>query len=300
MTFRQPIAIRRRSSAKAMLSALVGLLLLLTLFGGSAGAQAPLVLPAPEFETDYQRPELSHPLADGLWRDGLYVGALVLALAAAVWLVHWRRSRRGMAVLSIFSLAFFGFWLLGCICPIGSVQNIGLGLSDSSYILPWAAVAVFVLPLGVALVYGRVFCGGVCPLGAVQDVVLLRAVRVPEWLDKPLGLIPFAYLSLAVVLATTGGPFIICQYDPFIGLFRMSGEMWLIMSGLGLLLLGMFVARPYCRFLCPYGVLLGLCSSVTRRRVSTSPGQCVNCRLCEKACPMGAIRPATEERGRQT
>ena len=183
------------------------------------------------------------------------------------------------------------------ICPIGAIQNVSRGIVDPSYALPWAAVVVLIAPLVVALLYGRVFCGGVCPLGAIQDVVLLRPLRVPDWLEKPLGLVPFAYLGLAVVAATAGGPFIICQYDPFVGLFRMGGEVWIIGAGLGLLALGTIVARPYCRFLCPYGVLLGFCSSVTRKQMSTSPSDCVNCRLCEKACPVGAIRPPTQEHG---
>lgn len=261
-------------------------------------ASGQLVLPAPEFETDYQRPEMSMPAAEGTVRDAIYVGVVIAAMIAAIYFVHYRRSRKAVSLLSVISLALLGFWLLGCICPIGAVQNVSRAVADQSYLLPWAAVIVLAAPLAAALFFGRVFCGGVCPLGAVQDLVLLRPVRVPQWIEKPLGLLAPAYLVLAVVLASCGGPFIICQYDPFVGLFRLSGEAWLIVAGLGLLALGTVVARPYCRFLCPYGVLLGFCSSVSRKPVTACPeGQCVNCRLCENACPVGAIRPPTDQAG---
>jgi NAD-dependent dihydropyrimidine dehydrogenase PreA subunit len=70
----------------------------------------------------------------------------------------------------------------------------------------------------------------------------------------------------------------------------------MIMTGLLLLLAGVFVARPYCRFLCPFGVLLNWTSRLSRWHVTITPDECVTCRLCENACPFGAIRPANTGR----
>jgi ferredoxin len=56
------------------------------------------------------------------------------------------------------------------------------------------------------------------------------------------------------------------------------------------------VARPYCRFACPYGVLLNLASRLSWQHVTITPDDCIRCRLCEEACPFGAIRPPTPER----
>jgi ferredoxin len=53
---------------------------------------------------------------------------------------------------------------------------------------------------------------------------------------------------------------------------------------------GVFIGRPYCRFLCPYGALLKIASTVSRWRVRTTPDYCTQCRLCEHACPYGAMR----------
>ncbi len=56
-----------------------------------------------------------------------------------------------------------------------------------------------------------------------------------------------------------------------------------------LLLIGVFIARPYCRFLCPYGALLNLVSRFSKKHITITPAECIQCRLCEDSCPFGAI-----------
>jgi polyferredoxin len=51
----------------------------------------------------------------------------------------------------------------------------------------------------------------------------------------------------------------------------------------------MFVGRPYCRYLCPYGGLLAWCSRLARRGVTITPDKELDCGLCNGACPYGAI-----------
>jgi ferredoxin len=57
-----------------------------------------------------------------------------------------------------------------------------------------------------------------------------------------------------------------------------------------LLLTGVFIARPYCRFLCPYGVILNLISRVSGKHLTITPANCIKCRLCENSCPFDAIQ----------
>jgi NosR/NirI family nitrous oxide reductase transcriptional regulator len=245
--------------------------------------------PPPEFESGHQLPEMTQPPGRAGWLAALDLAALVVALSLASYLLLKRRSRRAMFVLAAASLAYFGFYRQGCICPIGAIQNVSLALANVGYVLPLTVLAFFILPLVFALLFGRVFCGGVCPLGAIQDVVLLRPVKVPNWINHALRPLPFVYLGLAVFLAATDSMFVICAYDPFVSFFRLSGPAAMLIAGGAVLILAMFVARPYCRFLCPYGVLLGLISRFSWKGVRITPDQCVVCRLCEDACPFGAI-----------
>jgi len=197
-------------------------------------------------------------------------------------------------IVGLFSVAYLGFWREGCICPVGAVQNVAAAVFGVGTALPWTVVVLFVIPLLFALAVGRVFCAGVCPLGAVQELLVLRPVQLPRWLQTGLSLIPVTLLAVAVWFAATGIGFPICRLDPFVAFFRLSGPMPVLLYGAAFLLVGAFIARPYCRFLCPYGVLLDWCSRLSWRHVTITPDECVSCRLCETACPYGAILATTE------
>jgi len=256
-------------------------------------ADAESRFPPPQFDTPHAVPAPTTPPADPLWQDGLDVALLALALGVGAWLVLRRRSRRGVFALAAACLLYFGFVRHGCVCPIGSVQNVALALADPGYALPWVIGAFFLLPIIVTLFFGRIFCAGVCPLGAIQDLVSWRPVRLPLWAEHGLGLLAYVYLGLAVLLAATGSALVICEYDPFVAMFRLSGEASMLLLGGALLLVGLFVVRPYCRFLCPYGVVLGWLSPAARHKPRIDPVGCVNCHLCQDACPVNAIETPT-------
>ena len=250
--------------------------------------------PPPEFDT-HQLPSTEVPAARNPAMEYLDAAVLAAALLLAAWLVLKKRSRRWIFSLMIFSLVYFGFYRKGCVCSIGAIGNVCLSLFDSDYAIPIAAVLFFILPLVVTLFFGRVFCGAVCPLGAIQDVFLLKPIAVPEWLERGLRVFAYIYLAAAVLFAATGSAFVICRYDPFVGLFRLSGSFNMIVLGFCFLVIGVFVGRPYCRFLCPYGVILRQFSKVSKFRVTITPDECITCRLCEDSCPFGAIDKPTAD-----
>jgi ferredoxin len=256
--------------------------------------------PPPDFDTGHVLPRTAQPVPLGAGYDYVDTAVLLAALVLATYLLLRRRSRRGIIALCVFGVVYFGFWRRGCVCSIGSVQNVALALFEPGYALPITVAAFFLLPIVFALFFGRVFCAGVCPMGAAQDLVLIKAVHVPRWLDHGLGVLPYIYLGLAVLLAATGSSFIICQYDPFVPLFRMTGTLLMLSLGAGFLVVGTVVGRPYCRFLCPYGAVLGLAARVSRWKVSIYPDVCVDCKLCAKSCPVNAIDAPAPHPGART
>ncbi len=231
--------------------------------------------PRPEFQSDYKMPTMQVPSAKSTMWDWIDTIALVATMSVGAYVVYRRRSRPAVFILTAFTIAYFGFFRRGCVCPIGSIQNVTASLANGSYALPWVVGAFFAIPLLFTLFFGRIFCGTACPLGAAQDVMLWRPLRVPAWLERAAGLFPFIYLGFAVLLAAVGTDYIICRYDPFIGLYRLSGPSHMLLLGGAFLVASMFVGRIYCRFICPYGAILRLLSPFSKKRVTITPSECV-------------------------
>ena len=284
-----------RKLPRLSFAVVVGLFLLLLNFSTFADQR----FPPPDFtESGHQLPVTATPPTRQIWFQYLDVAVLAACLGVAIWLIYRHRSRRGVWLLSLFSLLYFGFYRKGCICPIGAPQNIILGLFDYNYTVPITVTAFFVLPLAAALFAGRAFCAAVCPHGVLQDLVLVKPVKIPIWLEHALGVIPFLFLGAGLIFAATGAGFVICRYDPFVPLFRRSGSAFILTIGAAFVLLGLFVGRPYCRFLCPYGALLKIFSLVSKWRVRVTPDYCTQCRLCESSLSLWSDARALVRRGR--
>jgi ferredoxin len=265
----------------------------------SFAADAKQRFPKPEFDTGYVQPRTTTPSPRFLFLEYLDVFVLLIVLSLVTWFLLKKRSRKGVFWTSVLSLLYFGFYREGCICSIGSIQNVVLGIFDPTYAIPFTALLFFLIPLIFALFVGRVFCGGACPLGAIQDIIVLRPIELPKWVQKVLGLIPYLYLGLAILYVATKSEFIICRYDPFVGFFRFDAPINMLILGVLFLVAGIFVARPYCRFFCPYGVLLGWMSKFSSKHMTITPAACIQCKLCSNSCPFGAIDEPVVETGKR-
>lgn len=246
----------------------------------------------------YEIPAVQHTPPRSLAMHVVDIVLLVAGMAVVAWVVRRGRRRWVITVVTLASLAYFGFYRQGCICPIGATQNVAASLSDPSLAVPLVVVAFFLLPLVAALLVGRVFCGGVCPLGAIQDVVLLRPLQTPRTFDRWAGLFKYLYLGAAIWFAVQSAEqrdFIICRFDPFVGFFRLNGTAWILGLGVGLLAIGTVVGRPYCRYLCPYGGLLAIISRFAFWPVKITPDEELDCGLCVDSCPFGAIKELRAE-----
>ena len=252
-----------------------------------------------------------------IWVDLGMLAAVLLVGGVMVWRhVHYSR----FWILGALSLLYFGMVRGGCICPVGSVANISIGLRHPEMVGASTAV-MFLLPLVVALLMGRVFCSAGCPLGAVQHMLGGgRQLTVPALVLAIMRGLPVVVLAATAWLAVRGTCLLVCLLDPYKTLFffgygwiqRLAhlvngglvepGVLWIgDLASWGVLAaavgLGVWVYRPFCRFVCPYGVLLGLLSVVAVKRRQIDQSQCVQCALCQKKCPVGAIvrDPQTRE-----
>ncbi|MEN7973365.1 MAG: 4Fe-4S binding protein [Verrucomicrobiota bacterium] len=235
---------------------------------------------------------------------------VLLTIAGLLSLKHQTKCR--FTALSVIGLLYFGLFRGGCICPVGATTNFFMGLAAPEMVGKTVAI-LFLLPLAAAFFAGRVFCTSACPLGAIQHLISRRnGIQIPAKLDKALGLIPFALLGATIWGALRSGIFLACKLDVYKPVF-FTGHAWFgqlgdlikgtasepglilvgdLLSWLTLalvLVIGYFVPRPFCRFACPYGVLLGLFSRIGLRVRSIDPESCFACVMCTKTCPVQAI-----------
>ena len=256
--------------------------------------------PKPDFTSGYQYPEIIHGVPmEQLW-NVVDIVLLVAMMIGVAWAAYSRRSRAMIYSTSIISVLYFGFFRSGCVCSIGSIQNVTLALTDPSYHLPWYVILIFLLPIVFTLLFGRVFCAGVCPLGTLQELINVRNLRISKAVSATLGIIPWIYLAFTILYAATRSQFLICRFDPFIGIFRLGGDLGIIIFGIALLVMSVFVGRPFCQYLCPYGAVLSIFASLSWKKLGITDKTCINCGLCIRSCPVDAIRTPQTSKMKET
>lgn len=164
-----------------------------------------------------------------------------------------------------------------------------------------AATILVLVALAVAILLRKGFCSWVCPVGFISELLARfgrwsfgRNFRIWKWLDVPFRSLKYLILFffLSAILGMTADQlqaFIQSPYnrvaDLKMGLFFVEmGRTGAIVIG-SLVLGSVFVQGGFwCRYLCPYGALLGFVSWLSPTRIVRDPNPCVSCGLCDKAC----------------
>ncbi|MDD5509124.1 MAG: 4Fe-4S binding protein [Bacteroidales bacterium] len=207
----------------------------------------------------------------------IYIGAGTL-LAAYLWYtgVMTRQIVLFTAVLS----ALAGFVFLSPIMPmeLGGIVNAVSGANALTM-----GVIVIVAVIVLTLVWGRVFCGNICPVGSLQELAYAVPVKKIDFRQtKILECIRLAAFAITVIAA-----FYLIDLMAFTGLydfFSLTLSTGFVIAA-GILLLSVFIYRPICRIICPFGVLFSIFSEFSRLRLRRTE-TCIGCRKCEKACPV--------------
>jgi polyferredoxin len=186
--------------------------------------------------------------------------------------------------------------------PIASLMNLK-SLLVTGKVPATHAAGMFLLIafLAVSWTFRKSFCSWLCPVGTLSEWLWRlgrdtfgRNWALPRWLDVPLrslkyilmGLFLYAVLSMPVlgIRQFLDSPYGFVADVKMMNFFRHMTIATAVTLGI-LVVLSVFVQNFWCRYLCPYGALMGLTALGSPLRIRREAGPCIDCGKCAKACP---------------
>lgn len=165
-----------------------------------------------------------------------------------------------------------------------------------------ASVVILLTAIALSFLLRRSFCSWICPIGTLEEllwkrgfILFKRNIHLPKWLDiimrspKYLLLAFFTYFIFWAMSPDQVSSFIASDYNKIADVrlldffLQLSG--WPLLFIIVTLILSLPLRNPFCRFLCPYGALLGLVSLLSPVKVTRDRELCVSCGVCSQFCP---------------
>jgi len=187
--------------------------------------------------------------------------------------------------------------------PIGALMSLKLWLTTGVFdrIHP-AALVIFSAAILMAVLLKKGFCGWICPVGSLSDAVwkfgkkiFKRNFALPKYADYPLRslkyiLLLFFFYMLVIkmpsnaILGFLEGDYYKIADVKMLYFFTKMTTVTLISLSL-LFVFSLFVKNFWCRYLCPYGALLGILSLCSPIKITRNVDACIDCGKCSKSCP---------------
>jgi len=187
--------------------------------------------------------------------------------------------------------------------PIGSLVSLKQWLLTGQFDPVHPAALVLLLTfVGMAVLAKKSFCAWLCPVGTLEEglwklgqKMFGRNFEIWAWLDKTLRFTKYALLlffikvilidmPLMAVNSFLRAPYWAIADVKMLHFFTSPSLTSLIVIGL-LAALSLVYKNFWCRFLCPYGALLGVISLLSPLKVRRNTQHCIDCGRCSRVCP---------------
>lgn len=164
-----------------------------------------------------------------------------------------------------------------------------------------AGLFILIAIIAIGLLFKKAFCSWLCPIGTLSESLWMlgeklfgKNLRVPRWLDYPLRSLKYLLLfffvwavwgmSVPELKAFINSPYNrvadIKMYYFFAHISTVA--LWVLIT---LMILSVIIKNFWCRYLCPYGAMLGVLSLLSPFKITRNKETCVDCALCTKVCP---------------
>lgn len=197
-----------------------------------------------------------------------------------------------LAGVTVRNLGISAGWIpeIRGVCPFGAMQNVLAAVTGRG--------TLFWFPAGVllaALILGPVFCGRLCPLGSVQEWVgrlgrrlFGKRYNTPVPGDRYLK--HLRWVLPVVMIAGTAG--LLSMQPDMLNISYALFHVWTAVVPVsavvvlaGVLVASLRIERPWCRWICPWGAVLGVISRVSPWTIRRNSTTCISCTRCARACP---------------
>ena len=157
---------------------------------------------------------------------------------------------------------------------------------------------LMVIVFALAILVGPAFCGWICPFGSFQEWIAGVGKKIfgkrynrmiPRRIDSILRYLRYIVALWVIYVTARSAELFFENYDPYYALFNFwTGEValtaFIVLAVV--IVLSLFIERPFCKYACPYGAVLGLFNLFRVFGIRRNPNTCIDCGLCDKNCPM--------------
>ncbi len=174
-----------------------------------------------------------------------------------------------------------------------------------------SGLIIFIAICATSIMFKRIFCSWICPFGLLSDYleklhlhIFGKKLKLPSWMDTPLRGIKYFIAGFFIWSVFIKMPaidieqFIGSSYNTFADVkmleffTRMSAVSFTVI--ISLTILSVIIDRFWCRYLCPYGALLGILGLFSMGKITRNGQNCIKCGKCEKVCP--GVIPITKKK----
>jgi polyferredoxin len=231
------------------------------------------------------------------FRNSVQMGILLLILALGIQVLVYVLQASGPGIIRVSRPpGVEGFLPIGAL--LGWKYFVTTGIWDNTH--PAAMVILGFAGL-ISILLRKSFCGWFCPAGALSEwlwklgrKIFRKSFRIPYYVDIPLRSLKYVLLGFFIwaVFSMSQSAIYTFLQSPYYKVsdvkmlfFFMRISMLTTFVLLGLMLSSLVIRNTWCRYLCPYGALMGLFALISPTRIERNTKTCIDCKRCTEVCP---------------